>query len=501
MASSRVTVYLFAGDALTRGGYGESYVERIAKVLYTGRYGLKGEVANAGRDGDTVSALLSRIDRPLHRYLPHWVILAIGSNDVWLPWLSSHSLGWRLWGQYRSLRFGQSPTTDLDQFAAAYRALIDKSRQVGANVLACTISPLGEKLSSPVNRRAARLNGVIKHVAAEAGVPVADVWQGFVEALAALPSRSGYLPGEWLFAWSDRRRLKQTVPDEVAERRRLWLTFDGIHLNSRGASLWADIVLAALARAENSARASFLEPGWRQDLSCFDQGLLHVCCTPGWEVRARQLAQLQADAFESLSFRTGAQPRFRLAVLNQVDWNHSDCPRPYPVPTAIWDGESGTVFVPESYDDRFLREWHLPHMVAGRSGWPPDLAYLGQPARATALADLIAVQELSHLFLYELRVAPADPALRRLLAAYLTQIVLHCLEDRGAAGEAGSMAGLWNAWGQLLADAGLEEGRIRLQARALYQEHGDGLVDSFTGRLGALEEQVTASLVPSQPVS
>ncbi|MGD9146222.1 MAG: GDSL-type esterase/lipase family protein, partial [Anaerolineae bacterium] len=104
MVSSRVAIYLFAGDSLTEGVYGESFVDRAAMALYKGQYGLKGEAVNAGRGGDTVTALLRRIDRPLHRYRPRWVILAIGSNDVWIPWLTSHSLGWRLWSLSRQLR-------------------------------------------------------------------------------------------------------------------------------------------------------------------------------------------------------------------------------------------------------------------------------------------------------------------------------------------------------------------------------------------------------------
>jgi lysophospholipase L1-like esterase len=190
MERSRIDVYLFAGDSLTEGSYGESFVERAAKALYTGRHGLRGEVVNAGRRGDTARALLRRIDRSLRRHQPLWMILAIGSNDVWYPWLSSHSAGWWLWLQYRQLRSGQSPATDLDQFATTYRALIDRARQVRANVLACTVSPLGERLSSPVNGRVARLNGVIKHVAADCQVPVADVWQAFVRSAASAEGTS-----------------------------------------------------------------------------------------------------------------------------------------------------------------------------------------------------------------------------------------------------------------------------------------------------------------------
>jgi lysophospholipase L1-like esterase len=489
MASSRVTIYLFAGDSLTEGIYGENYVERIAKALYQGRYGLQGEAINAGRGGDTVTSLLDRIDRPLHRYLPKWMILAVGSNDVWIPWLTTHSIGWWLWSQYRSLRFGQVPTTDLDQFAAAYRALIDKAGQVGTRVLACTVSPLGERLSSPVNRRVARLNGVIKHVAAACQVPIADIWQASVEQLAPLPSRSSYLPGEWLFAWSDRRRMRKARPDEVAERRRLCLTFDGIHLNSRGADLWSETILQALARAERTAGSLHPDLVWHQDLSCFDLGSLNVCCSQGWEVRAHDVAQLLVDASEVLVSRTGARLAARLAVLNSVHWTQSKCPKPYPTPTATWDGEAGVVFLPEAYTDTFLRGLHLPETVATGVSWPPDLAHLGGPARATALADLLAVQELSHLLLQELRVTPADPALRRMLAAYLTQVVFHTI-DAG-------IAALWNAWGEILARSGIAEGKDRLQAKALFEEHGDELVTLFTGPGASIEEQMTLALASS----
>lgn len=489
MERSRITVYLFAGDSLTEGSYGESYVDRVAKALYTGRHDLRGEVVNAGRGGDTAKALLRRIDRSLRRHQPHWLILAIGSNDVWYPWLSSHSAGWWLWLQYRRLRSDQSPATDLDQFATTYRALIDRARQVRANVLACTVSPLGERLSSPVNGRVARLNGVIKHVAADCQVPVADVWQAFVDELAPMPRRSGYLSAEWLFAWSDRRRLLKANPDEVAERRRLHLTFDGIHLNSRGADLWAETVMKALAQTRDTSGASLSDPTRQWNLSCFEQGPLEVCCTLGWEIRAGDLARTMGEAYQNLALRTGARPQVRLAVLNDVHWQQSACPRPYPEPSTLWDGQLGSVFLPEAYEEAFLRDARVPEAVAAWSSWSEGLATLGEPAKATAMADLLGIEGLSHLFLCELQVAPADPALNRLLTAYLTQVVLHTLGDEGA-----DMAAMWNAWGEVLARAGDDEGRVRLQARTLYEERGEELVSLLTGRLGSIEKQVALSL-------
>ena len=244
-------VYLFAGDSLTAGNFGESYVARIAAAFDHGDARPTRHLVNAGRDADTLRALLARIDQPLHQHQPDWVILAIGLNDVWLSWLADHSLIWKVWLWVRRIRLGQTPTTDLDQFAALYRTLIDKAaNQAQARVLACTTSCCGERLSSPLNHRLARLNGVVKGVAADRGVPVADVWQAFMEELAPLTQPSAYLPGEWLFSQMDRSRLATTPPDEISQRRRLHLTIDGIHLNSRGADLWANAILAALAQAQ-----------------------------------------------------------------------------------------------------------------------------------------------------------------------------------------------------------------------------------------------------------
>jgi lysophospholipase L1-like esterase len=261
-------LYLFAGDSLTEGIHGENYVERVGKALYQGQYGLNGAVANAGRGSDTVNTLLKRLDEPLGRYRPDWVVLAVGVNDVWIPWLADHSFGMLLWSRYQRVRRGLKPATDLDQFAALYRQLIDKVYRAGAQALVCTTTPVGERISSPLNSRLARLNGVIKHVAVDREAPVADIWQSFVEVYAPLSKPRGRVPGEWLLTWRDMRRVRHTPPDEIARKRRLRLTFDGLHLNSRGADLWASTILETLAGIQraplrpNPSPSPYLPPSW-----------------------------------------------------------------------------------------------------------------------------------------------------------------------------------------------------------------------------------------------
>jgi lysophospholipase L1-like esterase len=412
----------------------------------------------------------------LQQHEPDWVILAVGTNDVWWPWLAGHSLGWRIAIAVRRLRTGQQATSDLDRFAACYRALIDHCRRAGARVLACTVGPISEQISSPLNQQVARLNGIIKHVVAEQRVPLADVWQAAIEELAGLPRGSGYFAGEWLFAWLDRKRYATSGPEAMAARRGLTLTFDGVHLTARGADLWARTIAAALARAEGvDPDLSPVVPA-RMELSRFRQGALEVICSPGWEPRARSLAGWLAQAYGSLASLTGAGPAVQLAVLSELHWGKSACPGAYPRPRALWDGEQGVVFVASAYSDEFQREFALPEAVAGSTAWPPALAQLGEPAKVTALADLLALEELAWVFMQHLRVAPTDPALVHLLAAYLVQAVLH---EPGT--EISGLLGAWNEWGAGLARAGRPEGRTRLQAGRLYRRHGRGLLPSLTG--------------------
>ncbi|MGQ9598648.1 MAG: SGNH/GDSL hydrolase family protein [Anaerolineae bacterium] len=490
--SSRTELYLFAGDSLTEGVYGEGYVERVAQALSQIHVGRKIEVVNVGRGGDTVRSLLHRIDEPLHRYRPRWVILAIGSNDVWWPWLSSHSLGWRLWFYYRQWALGQTPTTDLDQFAAAYRALIDKARTVArAQVVACTLSPLGEQLASPLNHQLARLNGVIKHIAADCRVLVADIWQAFVEELASLSGPSSYVPGEWLFAFMDRRRLQVISPDELSRRRHLHLTCDGIHLNSRGADLWAETIVATLL--SNQGIELPPPPGLPPSLKLIwaGEGPLQIWCTPGWESRTRALAPLLIDTYHQLASLTGIQPPTCTVVLSSVHWPPRAGSSPYPMPTVQWDGTRGTVLIPATYSDSFLRDLCLPQLLATWTAWPRTLAGL-EPARASALADLLIVRELARLFLQQLRISPTDPELTLLLATYLTQVVLRRRRGEGA----DEMTAAWEAWGEVLAQSGTAEGEIRRQAVVLYQIYGEELVASLVNRPSSVAEQVEGRLVP-----
>jgi len=153
-----------------------------------------------------------------------------------------------------------------------------------------------------------------------------------------------------------------------------------------------------------------------------------------------------------------------------------------------WDTDAGTVFVPETYADPFLRGLCLPETLAAWQSWPPALVELGEPARATALVDLLAIQELARVFLRELRLEATNPDLDQVLAAYLAQVVIHARRGKGT----GEMAALWDAWGNVLAQSGHAQGQVRLQARALYEAYGDRLAEPLAQRPPFVPEPIEA---------
>jgi len=103
--------------------------------------------------GQTPSSPAQPDRRTIRQYRPDWVILAIGCNDIWIHGSRRTALSEDV-GPGTALPVRSGANHDLDQFAALYRALIDKAmQQAGTRVLVCTTSGSGERLSSPPNRR------------------------------------------------------------------------------------------------------------------------------------------------------------------------------------------------------------------------------------------------------------------------------------------------------------------------------------------------------------
>jgi lysophospholipase L1-like esterase len=198
----------FLGDSLTEGHPGESYLTRLRRLLPGD------ELRNGGRGGDTVPALLARLE---HTGLEpaDLALVWIGVNDAFLG-------DWYLPG----LDDGRD---DLGGAGHRLRPVYDRILDL---VLSC--APLAVCVP-PVLPDPFEQDGVAERVA-ELAAMIAD----------AAAARDG------------RARAFDLRPAFAAERRATaGFTIDGVHLSARG----ADVVAAAFCRLIEELRDERPQPG------------------------------------------------------------------------------------------------------------------------------------------------------------------------------------------------------------------------------------------------
>lgn len=236
---------LCVGDSLTRGGVGWSYLpfSRHRRTM-----------VNAGRDGDTVWGLGRRLARLLQRDGLTACVVAIGTDDVLLPFLSTRP-GWRLNMGIRS-RLMHCRTRD-DDFERDVRALISRIRAAGLSTIIVGL-PVMELRDFP-DDACERRNRMLRNIATESHSP-------FVDAAAAMAAVGPALPVDRRFTWSwfpparvlDAVIMQVAPPtkDWFATARKLHLTVDGVHWNSRAAKAIARAVDDALDTTKPARQAT-----------------------------------------------------------------------------------------------------------------------------------------------------------------------------------------------------------------------------------------------------
>lgn len=230
---------LYLGDSLTRGLVGWSYIRFMP-----------GEPCkNGGLDGDTAHGALRR----LHIYRKtRWypdvrtVVVGIGTNDLLQPFLMSRALVWRLVFGWRR---GWKQWADESEYAAVMETIVD---QVLADGKQCVLMglPLMQLKDYPLDKLRAR-NEILRALADRRGLPFADV---MAAELAAVPE-----PGtDYDFGRLGLRRvldiltmgLCHPAKDWFSRRRGLELTVDGVHFNTRSATIAAQAVAGAMSAGE-----------------------------------------------------------------------------------------------------------------------------------------------------------------------------------------------------------------------------------------------------------
>jgi lysophospholipase L1-like esterase len=222
-----------AGDSNTRGQYGASYVQLLAERLR----GHDVTVTGAGVNGDCSYNLLQRLDG-ISALRPDAVTVLIGSNDAWstLSAANSDKIVTR-----KNLPFAPTLSGYRENLAAIVARL---GSETGARVALISLPVLGQDINSPAARASADFSEVVKATAAEyrlAYLPLHERQREYLGSSGAKVLPFPYGLTERYTSVLQHFLLRRSY-DLIARRRKLALTTDFIHQNSRGATIIADLI-------------------------------------------------------------------------------------------------------------------------------------------------------------------------------------------------------------------------------------------------------------------
>jgi len=199
---------------------------------------------NFGIGGDLSFNVLERLPQVLD-CRPKIAVVAIGNNDV-LALASPKAR--RFFRIVKRLPHAPSAAWFRENLAAIARGLKDSGR---ATVALCSLPPIGEDPDSAqpfqheLNRRSGQLNAMIKDIAQEESVGYIALNEAMTAQLSTSPRRAltgfRFFP---LYRDAFRTLALRKTPDQVASLNGWRLHSDGIHLNSRGGMILADLVQA-----------------------------------------------------------------------------------------------------------------------------------------------------------------------------------------------------------------------------------------------------------------
>ena len=193
---------VFLGDSITAAGVRpDGYVTLTSQAIAKAYPDLGVQVIGAGVSGHKVPNCQQRLDRDVLKKNPTIVLIYIGINDVW------H------WNRDRG--------TKKEDFEAGLKDMISKINAVGARVILCTPTVIGEKTDG-TNKFDTMLDeyaDISRGVAKDTGSQLLDLRKIFMA------------------------HLKENNPGNLAKG---ILTRDSVHLNKTGNAFLSDLVLDAL---------------------------------------------------------------------------------------------------------------------------------------------------------------------------------------------------------------------------------------------------------------
>ena len=223
-----------AGDSITRGTVSVDYVTALVSRLPDW------ELSNAGVNGELAYNLAERVG-DIVALKPDAVTILIGTNDVLATFGFRNALGYMA-----AKRLPERPSTLFyrENLTAIVRTL---KRETGARIALFSLPPIGEDPGHYAYIRTEDYSRIVREISCEEDVAYLPLHERLCAYLETMPPfdrerqlRFKAFGRAQLRAGRMQRYLGKSL-DEISAANRFHILVDGIHLNSPGAAIAAEL--------------------------------------------------------------------------------------------------------------------------------------------------------------------------------------------------------------------------------------------------------------------
>lgn len=232
------------GDSLTAGTIGIGFSAHLTHnaQAFTPR----------GINGDTLRGITARAEQYLMRRKTaslEGFIIEAGNNDLLLPAMAAVSPAWKQ-AVEALIREDCEPISEqrifLETYAKRLKSIMTLAEISPARIGIMSLPPLGENLSTSLNRKRMQFNSSIAALTAELGLSFIDIAKPLEEEIYLHGKAKPFFPGEAAPGLFERDAVETgNSPErleELSEKRNLVVTTDGLHFNERGSTIAAEPV-------------------------------------------------------------------------------------------------------------------------------------------------------------------------------------------------------------------------------------------------------------------
>lgn len=225
----------FLGDSITEGVPGVSFVDYICKS--NGGF----NTVNLGKGGDTVASLLKRVRKMDDLDSFDVFVLFVGINDVYGKLTTIYKI-------LKTLK-GQKASRNYLSFEKKYKELLNYLIGYKKKIIVIPPLLLGEDFDNQWNYQVFELVNIVESLTSgNPNIVFLNAREKFVDQLSTKDA-STYLPLSIIELYNDVTTLKSTeLVDKKSSERGLHLTLDGVHINSKGATILSNMIIEELKK-------------------------------------------------------------------------------------------------------------------------------------------------------------------------------------------------------------------------------------------------------------